>query len=644
MPLDRPHTRRLTALGLLLVLLATLVAFWPATRGPFVFDDFPNLQNLSQLQGTPDLPHLRRYLAAFKGNPGRPLATLSFVIEDAAWPTDPAPYKRNNILWHLLAGVLLFALARQLATLHPRAAPWREPIALATTAMWLLHPLQLSATMLVVQRMNILATIFIVLGLLAYLACLRRQGWPPLQRVALAGISLAAFGAIAILCKENGILVFAYAIALNLTLLRPQVMALAPRMRWLLHAGCTLPLLLLAVAGIASHTAIAYDYRFRDFTLVERLLTEPRILLDYVRAITLPRLGAQGIFHDDYPISRGLWQPPATAVAIALLAVLGGLAWRWRARAPLFAFAVFWFLAGHLLESTVWPLELYFEHRNYLPMFGLLFAIAAAVALVPAAYRRGSWLLLTVWLLLVGGLTALNAQTWGDRETLARVWLQQSPRSVRAIQMMAASQADSGDVDAARHTLLAGLARVPEAGELTLQKALLDCVSVGLSRPQWNALIHLAGTIRNSRLVPETVARFGEEQRGARCRGTLQPGDFEQLAHAVMTNPAISWQRDAMGYLNYELSKQAFHDRDLNQLMAYLDESNRLRPNPLVPREQAIYLLSAGLPDDAMAYLRKSEQTPQPWIKAWLLDIQRMNEPLWHSARRMQQASARRPE
>jgi hypothetical protein len=166
---------------------------------------------------------------------------------------------------------------------------------------------------------------------------------------------------------------------------------------------------------------------------------------------------------------------------------------------------------------------------------------------------------------------------------------------------------------------------------------LLDCVTVGLGRPQWNALVHLGGTVRNSRLVPETVARFGEEQRGARCRGTLQPGDFAQLAHAVMTNPAIAWQRDAMGYLYYELSKQAVHDRDLDELMHDLDESNRLRPNPLVAREQAIYLLSAGLPEEAMRYLRKSEQTPQPWIKAQLLDIRAMNAPLWRSARRMQQ-------
>jgi hypothetical protein len=221
---------------------------------------------------------------------------------------------------------------------------------------------------------------------------------------------------------------------------------------------------------------------------------------------------------------------------------------------------------------------------------------------------------------------------------LASVWLQQNPRSVRAIQMMASYQADEGDVDGARRTLREGLSRVPGAGELAMQMVMLDCATIGVSRQQWHALVHLAGMVRNTHLVPETVARLGEEQRGGRCHDSLRDGDFRQLVDALKANPAISWQRETMGYLDYESSRQALHDHDLDQLMRDLDASNRLRPNPLVPREQAIYLLSAGLPDEAMSYLLKSEQTPQPWIKARLLDIRALNAPLWRSARAMKQA------
>jgi hypothetical protein len=47
----------------------------------------------------------------------------------------------------------------------------------------------------------------------------------------------------------------------------------------------------------------------------------------------------------------------------------------WRKRFPIVAFAVLWFLVGHSLESTVFPLEIIHEHRNYLPALGPLLAL-----------------------------------------------------------------------------------------------------------------------------------------------------------------------------------------------------------------------------------------------------------------------------
>jgi hypothetical protein len=623
------------AAALLALLLLTVAVFRPAINGPFVFDDFPNLQNLSQLEGRLDRAHIGQYLAAFNGNPGRPLAALSFVIEDSAWPTDPFPFKRDNLLWHLLAGVLVFAMCRRLARLLSSTAPHADVIALTTMAMWLLHPIQLSATMLVVQRMNILGTIFILLGLLGYLKCLRSQAWPPFCRVAGAGASLAVSAALAILCKENGILVFAYAVVLNLTLQRGEVAALAPPFRRLLQWGAGLPMLLLAALAIATFPQIEASYRAREFTLFERLLTQPRILFAYLREILLPRIGTQGIFHDGYVVSHGWLAPPATAVAALLLFAFLATAWRLRSRWPLFAFAVFWFLAGHLIESTIWPLELYFEHRNYLPMMGPLFATAASMAALRPTSRRAGWILLGCWLAMVTGLTAVNARTWGDRGTLASVWFQENPQSPRAVQMIASYQADMGDLKAARRTFQAGLARMPEAGEFAMQLTLLDCVTVGITRAQWNELLVVASHVRYSAIVPDLVSRFGQQSRAGKCHGTMLDGDFIRLSEVFMRNPAIAWRKDTLGYIYYEMSRQAAYDRDLQKTMDYLDASYANHPNPLVPRNQAIYLLTAGLPDDAMRYLRKSETTPQPWLKRKLLNIDAMNVPLWRSARIM---------
>lgn len=622
--------------GFVFLLLATVTIFRPATNGPFVFDDFPNLGNLAQLEGHVDRDHVGRYLSAFTGDPGRPLAALSFVIEDSAWPTDPKPYKRNNVLWHLLCGVLVFAFVRRIAYADPRAAPWADAIGLITMAAWTLHPMQLSATMLVVQRMNILSSIAVLVGLLGYIRIVGNERGGDFFRVIAAGSVLGIAAILAFLCKENGVLIFAYACVLNLTVLRTSVERLAPAPRRVLLAGSAAPIITLAGVALVAHQRIVNAYTNRAFTLPERLFTESRILVDYLEKILVPRIGGQGIFHDNYPVSHGFLSPPTTTVAIAFLIALLAAAWHLRRRQPLFAFAIGWFFAGHLIESTVWPLELYFEHRNYLPMLGPLYALAATAMTMAPPYTGLVRALAGTWLLFAASLTAINAPVWGNRGTLAAVWLQENPDSVRAIQMMASYQAEHGDAAGARATLLAGLKRVPEARELAMQVTLLDCYTVGITPRQYQGMLDLARHVRFTQILPDLASRFGREARGERCKGSLPRDGFAQLANALLDNPAVRRDGRATAYINVELSKQAVHARDLDATMRYLDAAYATSRNPMVPRNQAIYLLTAGLPQDAMRYLRKSDQTPLSPFHRWLLDVPRMNKKLWAAAVRMQ--------
>ncbi len=621
-------------LGLWILLLVATWCFWPAITGPFVFDDFPNLQNLGQLNGRINHETLGYYLYAFLDNPGRPLAALSFLIEDSTWPTFPAAFKRDNILFHLIAGSLVFWLTLLLAKLRNRdiiTAP--ALVALAGTAMWLLQPMQLSTTMLVVQRMTILSTIFMLAGLLAYLKVLDSARLPEFARVAVAGIALALFGTIALLCKENGALIFAYATALNLTLLRERLLGFRPFNRRLLQWGVAVPVLTLFALAIIYRNTLSQEYDNVNFTLAQRLMTEPRILFQYLGMILLPRISGQGIFHDDYVASHSLLDPISTIFAlIGVLALLCSAVWL-RRRYTVYSFAVLWFFAGHLIESTVVPLELYFEHRNYLPMVGPLFALAYLVFAVPRNYRNAAVAILVIWLGTAALLTRYNAGIWGDRGKLALVWARQSPNSIRAVQTLAIFYYDRGDHQVARDTFDAAIARFPEHKELQFQRVLLDCLDRGVTRHQWQSLVNIATNIRYSRPIPDVVSAFVRESIGTdRCHGTLRPDDARWLIFALLANPNFSHDTDTRGYMHTELAKLALADRDLDGLMHQMDLSYAFRPNPLVPREQAIHLLSAGLPDQALHYLDISDHTPTPWPKSWILDIQTKNLPLRRSA------------
>jgi hypothetical protein len=112
-------------------------------------------------------------------------------------------------------------------------------------------------------------------------------------------------------------------------------------------------------------------YDLRPFSLVERLMSEGRILWFYLGLMVAPRMAAFGLYHDDIAVSTGLFSPWTTLPALLGLAGLAWLAWRVRKSAPLAAFGIAWFLIGHSLESTVLPLELAHEHRNYLPLLGV---------------------------------------------------------------------------------------------------------------------------------------------------------------------------------------------------------------------------------------------------------------------------------
>src|SRR6185312_6280031 len=139
-----------------------------------------------------------------------------------------------------------------------------------------------------------------------------------------------------------------------ITLFVPAVLGTAWLMRAFLHPG--------AWAG-------------RDFTLAQRLLTEPRVLVDYLHWTLLPNPMALSLYHDEIVVSTGLLTPWTTLGAIVLLAALIALAVWLRNRQPLVSLAIGWFFAAQLLTATIIPLELVYEQRMYFASIGVLLAV-----------------------------------------------------------------------------------------------------------------------------------------------------------------------------------------------------------------------------------------------------------------------------
>lgn len=362
-------TFRSLAVILLLTVCGGLYSF--GVSPVFILDDETNLSGLEQVKKHGDV---LEFISQGNAGPlGRSVSLATFALQADAWP-NATQFKYVNILIHLLTGLFIY----NLLSVVGRLLKWNiEKIFLLSflsTALWLLSPIQVSTVLYVIQRMAQLSIFFTVIGLFLYL---KGREWllqgKLSQGYLIASLGLIAAGLLALFSKENGILLILYVWVIEATLLQ----SLPKPLGWNSWKSVFIYLPILIIIGYFLFTFRPESaYGGRDFTLIERLLTESRILFEYLANILVPNYFNQfNLFQDDYVTSKSLFEPKITIVAVAGLLSLFLSALFFRKRYPIFSFGVLWFLAGHALESTIVPLILYFEHRNYLALLGPVLAL-----------------------------------------------------------------------------------------------------------------------------------------------------------------------------------------------------------------------------------------------------------------------------
>lgn len=426
-----PCTARSLLSGIALVGLVGLV-YLPGLGGGFLFDDYQNIVHQPAIRMEAlTWAALTDALSAFRHGIGRPIPMLSFALDHLVWGRDPFGYKLSSVAVHAINAALVFALCHRLIRLLPPPGA-RQPFwtAGAIALVWALHPLQVSTTLYVVQRMEMLSLTFTLLALLAYLAGRTRQregrrAWPYLAWCP----PLVALG---LACKETAALFPAYAIALELSLLgfRAATPAQARAIRHA-HVAALAGLALVALL-LAPYLADETRYAIRDYDAMDRMLTQLRVVPMYLGWILLPRPGAFTFYYDNYPVSTSLLEPIGTLWGGAFLVLLAASALLLRRRSPLFALGTLWFLASHAITSSYLPLELVFEHRNYFSILGVALAVYGLLRMLPEASPRAAMAALAALAIGLGTLTAIRTATWGNPLHLAMQLAQANPGSARA--------------------------------------------------------------------------------------------------------------------------------------------------------------------------------------------------------------------
>jgi Flp pilus assembly protein TadD len=170
-------------------------------------------------------------------------------------------------------------------------------------------------------------------------------------------------------------------------------------------------------------------YKTRDFTLLQRVLSESRVVILYLGLIFYPHPDLLNLDYD-FPLSYSIIDPPTTLLAFAIIIGMLTLAFWLAPKDRLVSYCLFWFLGNLVIESTVVGLELVFEHRTYLPSM----LIVVMTILLVNRYLRPNLLKVVAVISLIMVLSVWTYErnsVWNSDVTLWQDVVKKSPQKAR---------------------------------------------------------------------------------------------------------------------------------------------------------------------------------------------------------------------
>ena len=444
--------KRVNVVMFMALAVVLYLVYSPGLDGPFVFDDMHNIVHNPNIK-IDELSATQLYNAGVSPRTGarisRPISRVSLALNYffSGKQLLSFSFKATNLIIHIINTLLVFVLTRRLlhclrARYDDRGPPQLQSslwlwFPLVVAALWALHPIQLTGVLYVVQRMTSLGAMCVLAGLLVFVLGRCRLQEERSFGLALMVLGIVIGGLLGSLCKENAILTPAYALVIELVFFDRVKLSPAARLRLNMFFGVTLGLLGIAamLLFILKPEFVTRLYNARNFTMDERLLTQARVLFFYIGLTLLPSLRSFSLYHDYIMVSKGLLSPWTTLLSLVAWGALIFVALRCLKRAPMLSFAVLWFVVGHAVESSVLGLEIAFEHRNYLPSFGVLLALTYyGFRFIELRSLAKPVAALAVCLVLgtVSFVTHARAGAWSSLDSLAYFTVRNHPTSYRA--------------------------------------------------------------------------------------------------------------------------------------------------------------------------------------------------------------------
>ncbi|NIN62885.1 MAG: hypothetical protein GWO08_21710 [Gammaproteobacteria bacterium] len=587
-----------------LYVIVCIFIYWNGLNGPFILDDLNSFAPLFNIGNSLEtvLLNLKRYVIELD----RPLAYATFIINSLFSDERTFYWKATNLALHILTGILLFILCEILMKDQKKS----RLLAILVSGLWLIHPLQISTVLYVVQRMTILSALFVLAGLIAYAhgRILQRNGKQGIGFILLAFIVLMPLGA---LCKENALLLPVYALILEIFIFHFKSGSDNKTDNYLVSMFIMAMIIGMSILLITYNTTLLQGYDIREFTLIERVMTQGRVMVLYLLQVIYPIKGNLGFMHDDVVLSASLFKPVTTITSIIILTLIALLAWHIRSRNKLFTFGIFFFFVGHLMESTILPLELMFEHRNYLPSAGII--IATTMALYNLLNKSFFYPILAGFTICLAVQTYLITMTWSSMPSLFSYMYSAHPESKRLKNVKVSILAEEGRFSEAYYLL-----NTMEDQRARVKRLVVKCLENG--KLEQNEIRDVSEKI-NSSIHSDFVKTLGELSD----LGLSNKCQYENNSIIELINTSLKFRIINTFEKHRLFVYRGYHfwdEKDYDKALESFELAHNVYPNDPLPLLMATNLAyKIGDMKKVSVYLRYINNIPEPYRINYKKDI-----------------------
>ncbi len=457
----------------LLIIVIAYLGYANTFEVPLQFDDGAHIRDNDKIRKFENYTTYRHW----KNFNNRPLAhyTLAlsyhmsdFEVDERGRETiDTRNFHIFNLLVHMLAGIFVFLLVREILSvpMFRKKYPARVAnlIALFTALVFVAHPIQTQAVTYIVQRMTSMAGMFYILSVFLYLrgrnlqvtarninkdvkqqAGFIRRIHRNTVNISPASLLLIAAGLMAgvlgILSKQNAAtFLFAWLLV--------EIMFIRDREGRLFKKFIAVFAAILAVISLGYIGTNGLPREVPDIERSTYFVTQFKVFLDYLQLMIAPvnqNVDHHVQFNDNF-FNASIFLGFLVTLAILVTGILSFKKYR------LVSFGIFWYFTTAAVESSVIPIrDPMFEHRLYLPFVGfslivndLVYRFIGRKKLAYATYFMAA--LTFIYL----GLTISRNQIWRTEKSLWADSVKKAPEKERNYYWLAAANIAERNFDEA---------------------------------------------------------------------------------------------------------------------------------------------------------------------------------------------------